>query len=238
MTLARGHATLGVVRAGIMGTGITQASVLAGIPVVPVDPVTDARTQAFDRIIGDLPHGRIRGRSEADDDHVVQSLQTGTSQIDDLATCDVVVEAVPKDLEIERAALSDIESVFGSETVIASNTPPIPITSLVAAAKRLTHVVGMNLLTPAPSMRLIEVVATQPSAPTSVLWAAQIRRLFGKRVVAPNGPGFPVNRCHRVYYGEPIRILPERSEHREERYRAAPFLIAAAHDGTVARGAA
>jgi 3-hydroxybutyryl-CoA dehydrogenase len=187
---------IGVVGAGTMGAGIAQLGVQAGVETWLHDPVPEA-----------LERGRQYVERYAAD--AADRLHPAAA-LDDLAECDLVIEAAPEDAPLKRKLFEDLAGICPPGTVLATNTSSILVTSLASAAAEPENVVGMHFFNPPPLMRLLEVVAAQQTGEHALALARATGEAMGKHViVARDGPGFLVNRCGRPFGGEALRLLQE-----------------------------
>src|SRR5688572_21350508 len=135
----------------------------------------------------------------------------GTVPLEELAGCEVVIEAAPEDLELKRALFRTLAGVVAEDAVLASNTSSLTVGAIAAAVPRPERVVGLHFFNPVPRMRLAELVAGPASAPEALARARAVAEAMGKQVVlAQDGPGFLVNRCNRPFGLEAMRIVQER----------------------------
>jgi 3-hydroxybutyryl-CoA dehydrogenase len=208
---------LGVVGAGTMGAGIAQTGIAAGFTVALYDTQPEALERGFERIRAGLRKSREKGLFSGDEGQAISTQLSAVNELEALADCDVVVEAAVENLEIKQQIFGTLSAACRPDAVLASNTSSIPITAIAAAANDPSQVVGLHFFNPAPLMRLVEVIRAQQSSEATVLRAAQIGRALGKEpILAPDGPGFLVNRCGRPFYGEPLRLLAERVADHEQ----------------------
>jgi 3-hydroxybutyryl-CoA dehydrogenase len=198
---------LGVVGAGTMGAGIAQLGCQAGAETRLLDADREALGRARERIAAGLEKAAAKGRAEQgaiDRLHLVET-------VGGLSGCDVVIEAIPEDLELKHRVLTEVASVAGDEAVLATNTSSLPVTQVAAGVPGPERVVGMHFFNPAPVMRLVEVVAGVATSEAAVDRVRALGEQMGKRViVASDGPGFLVNRCGRPFGLEALRCLQER----------------------------
>ena len=188
---------IGVVGAGTMGAGIAQLGVQAGMRTWLHDPVPDA-----------LDRGARNVRRYAED-AAAERLHLAAT-LDDLAQCELVIEAAPEDRELKRELFAGLSAICGPETVLATNTSSILVTALASAAARPENVVGMHFFNPPPLMKLLEVVRAEQTGKRALAVARAAGDAMGKQViVARDGPGFLVNRCGRPFGGEALRLLQE-----------------------------
>ena len=198
---------LGVVGAGTMGVGIAQLGCAAGMRTVLHDPVPEALEHGAAGVRRGLGRWVDKGRVGSD----AAALLSTAGSIEDLAGCDLVIEAAPERLDLKRELFSELSRVCGPEAVLATNTSSIPVTALASAAARPENVVGMHFFNPPPLMRLLEVIRADQTGDRAVEVAGEIGAAMGKEVIlAADGPGFLVNRCGRPFYTEALRCLQER----------------------------
>jgi 3-hydroxybutyryl-CoA dehydrogenase len=199
--------TLGVVGAGTMGAGIAQLGAAAGMRTLLHDPDPDALERGAEAARRGLARWAEKGRVGED----AAGLLEPVSSLDELAPCDLVIEAAPERAELKRDLFGALSMVCGDEVVLATNTSSIPVTSLAGAAARPENVVGMHFFNPPALMPLLEVIRADQSADATVELAMETGLAMGKEViVAADGPGFLVNRCGRPFSGEGLRLLQER----------------------------
>ena len=207
MTAAR---TLGVLGAGTMGAGIAQVAAQTGLDVLLHDPVPGATERARERIGGFLTRKSEKGELTADDVGAALDRITPASSLSALAATDVVIEAIPENLQLKRVAFERLDADAPPTTVLATNTSSLSIASIAAATRHPERVAGMHFFNPVPLMALVEVVAGPMTEPTVAERLADLARTLGKRpVMAADTPGFIVNRVARPYYLEAFRILGE-----------------------------
>jgi 3-hydroxybutyryl-CoA dehydrogenase len=200
---------LGVVGAGTMGAGIAQLGAAAGIETRLHDPVAEALESGLDGARRGLAKFAEKGRLD-DLDGAVARL-SGAATVGDLAGCELVIEAAPERPELKRDLFASLTEICGPDTILATNTSSIPVTSLAGAAGRPENVVGMHFFNPPPLMRLLEVIAADQTGERALAVARATGEAMGKTViVAADGPGFLVNRCGRPFYTEALRLLQER----------------------------
>jgi 3-hydroxybutyryl-CoA dehydrogenase len=198
---------LGVVGAGTMGAGIAQLGCAAGMRTLLHDPLPDALAAGEARARDGLERWAAKGRVEASAAELLQA----ASSLDDLAPCELVIEAAPERPELKRELFARLSEVCRPDAVLASNTSSIPVTSLAGAAQRPENVVGMHFFNPPPLMELLEVIRADQTGDRALAVARSAGEAMGKRVIlAADGPGFLVNRCGRPFAGEGLRLLAER----------------------------
>jgi 3-hydroxybutyryl-CoA dehydrogenase len=204
---------LGVVGAGTMGAGIAQLGAAAGMRTLLHDPVPGALERGAEGVRRGLSKWVEKGRV---DEHAVRLLEP-VGSLDELAPCELVIEAAPERAELKRDLFGALSMVCGDDVVLATNTSSIPITSLADAAARPENVVGMHFFNPPPLMPLLEVIRAEQSSDEVLALAREVGEAMGKEViVVADGPGFLVNRCARPFSSEGLRLLQERAATHEQ----------------------
>ncbi|HLO35298.1 MAG TPA: 3-hydroxyacyl-CoA dehydrogenase NAD-binding domain-containing protein, partial [Candidatus Deferrimicrobium sp.] len=204
---------IGVVGAGVMGSGIAQVALEAGHEVVLHDVDGAALARARDRIADGLTRRAARALSDPAgiDDwvgaRVARLRESGLlEQLGDEA--DVVVEAALESLELKETIFRTLDAVAEPATILATNTSAISIASIAAATRLPERVVGLHFFNPAPLMALVEVVAGPATVPRVAAAAAELVTSWGKTAVrSADAPGFIVNRVNRPFTLRALRLL-------------------------------
>ena len=199
---------IGVLGAGTMGAGIVQVAAEAGIKVVVHDPVTGAMQRARERIDGFLQRKVEKGQLDQAAATAASERISEAGSLEELGRADLVIEAIPEELELKRDAFRRLAAAAHPETILATNTSSLPVARIASASSRPERVVGMHFFNPVPLMALVEVIAgplTDPAVADAAVFAA--RRLGKTPVLAADTPGFIVNRVGRPFYLEALRIL-------------------------------
>ena len=203
-------ATVGVLGAGTMGTGIAQVAAEAGLEVRLHDPVPGAIDASVQRIAGFLDRRVSKGELSTGEAAASRGRIRPAGSLEEVAQADLVVEAIPEELELKREAFRRLDAAAPPPTTLATNTSSLSIARIAAATEHPERVVGMHFFNPVPLMGLVEVIAGPMTAGGIVDRVALTARLLGKTpVVATDTPGFIVNRVARPYYLEALRILGE-----------------------------
>ncbi len=211
MAAAGAARVIGVCGAGTMGRGIAQAAALGGLGVRLHDPVPEALDGAGERIAAGLDRGAERGRWSADDARAAAARVAAAARLDDLADCELVIEAAPEDLELKQRLFAQLADVVAPDCVLATNTSSLLVTAVAAATPHPERVVGLHFFNPAPLMRLVELVAGEASGEAALARAEAVGAAMGKRVIrAADVAGFVVNRCNRPFGLESLRLVQER----------------------------
>ena len=201
---------IGVLGAGTMGTGIAQVAAEAGLDVVMHDPIPGAVETSRERLAARLARRVEKGQLTAEAATAAEGRIRPVDTLEAVATADLVIEAIPEQLDLKLDAFRRLGDAAPPEATLATNTSSLSIARIAAATAHPERVVGMHFFNPVPMMALVEVVAGPMTADAIVDRVALLARLLGKTpVVAADTPGFIVNRVARPYYLEALRILGE-----------------------------
>lgn len=202
--------TVGVLGAGTMGAGIVQIAAEAGLEVLVHDPVEGATERARERIGGFLQRRVEKEQIDANEAADAMARMRPAASLEALAAADLVIEAIPEQLELKRDAFRRLDATAADEIILATNTSSLSVAGIAAATHRPERVVGMHFFNPVPLMALVEVVAGPQTSPEVTDTVALLARRLGKTpVVVADTPGFIVNRVARPYYLEAFRIIGE-----------------------------
>jgi 3-hydroxybutyryl-CoA dehydrogenase len=201
-------ARVGILGAGTMGAGIAQVAALGGLEAVVFDSDPEALESGQERIGEALAKGVERDRwSLAEGDAAVELL-FGTTELADLADCDLVIEAVPEILELKRELLSSVAAACGPETILASNTSSLRVSEIASEVPNPERVVGMHFFNPPVLMKLVEVVAAERSSEQALAATTAVAEQMGRTPIrAKDSPGFVANRLARPFSLESLRML-------------------------------
>ena len=201
---------VGVVGLGTMGAGIAQVCVQAGVETVGREVSDDLAERGRARIEHYLARGVEKGRLSADErDTALARLQT-TTELSDLAACDLVVEAIVEDLPAKQELFRALEGVVRPAAVLATNTSALSVTEIARATERPERVVGLHFFNPAPVLPLVEVVRAELSADEAVRTAFVFAERVGKTPIrCDDTPGFVVNRILIPLLNDCVRVLDE-----------------------------
>jgi 3-hydroxybutyryl-CoA dehydrogenase len=201
---------VGVVGLGTMGAGIAQVSVQSGFETVGREVNDELGERGRATIERYLARGVEKGRlSEGERDAALGRLAL-TTDLGDLAGCDLVIEAALEELELKRELFAELDRVTRPDAVLATNTSALSVSEIAEATERPHRVVGMHFFNPAPVLPLVEIVRGRESSDEAVdaayAWAEQA----GKRPVRCNDtPGFIVNRILIPLLNDCVRVLDE-----------------------------
>ena len=205
------RALVAVIGAGTMGAGIAQVALEGGWHVRLHDSAPGTTDRAVDRIRAGLTR-RAEKAGAADPARAASGqlleLEVVPSVTDAAAGAHLVIEAVVEDLEAKRRLFAELEDGVDGDTILATNTSALSVTSIAEAVARPERVIGLHFFNPAPVLPLVEVVAGGRSAEWSVDRAAGIVEAWGKAAIrVKDSPGFIVNRVNRPFTLEPLRLL-------------------------------
>jgi 3-hydroxybutyryl-CoA dehydrogenase len=193
-----------------MGAGIAQVAVQAGFPTIGrelSDELAERGRATIERYLG---RGVERGRLTADERDRALARFSPATALDDLASCDLVIEAVLEELELKRDVFAELDRVCRPDAVLATNTSALSVAEIAAATQRPDRVVGMHFFNPAPVLPLVEIVRAPRSSQEAVDAAYAWAERAGKQPVRCNDtPGFIVNRILIPLLNDCVRVLDE-----------------------------
>jgi 3-hydroxybutyryl-CoA dehydrogenase len=189
-----------------MGAGIAQLAVEAGIETVGREVTSDLGETARGRIDHFLTRKIEKGQLESFD----IGLLTLTTDLADLADCDVVIEAIVEELGPKRELFAELDRICRGDAVLATNTSALSVTEIAGATSTAERVVGMHFFNPAPLMPLVEIVRTELTSDEAFEAAYALGERLGKHPIrCHDTPGFVVNRVLIPLLNDCIRVLDE-----------------------------
>jgi 3-hydroxybutyryl-CoA dehydrogenase len=201
---------IGVVGAGTMGSGIAQVAATNGYEVVMRDVEERFVDRGFDAIEGSLSRFVDRDRLTEDEAEDVVDRIEGTTEMADLADCDLVVEAVVEEMDVKAEVFGELDDLLDEDVLLATNTSTLSITSLASATATPSRVVGLHFMNPVPIMEGVEIVVGEKSSDEAVDLADAIAEDLGKKTWrSDDKPGFVVNRILMPWINEGIRAFDE-----------------------------
>jgi len=203
---------VGVLGCGLMGSGIAQVAATAGFDTVVKEVSDEFINKGFAGIEKSLSRFADKGTITADQQREIRGRLSGTTNFDDLADCDIIIEAIIENLEEKRNTYSQLDGLCKPETIFASNTSSLSITEMMTATSsaRQTRFVGLHFFNPVPLMKLVEVVRTILTDESVYEQAVDFGKKLGKVPVrASDKTGFIVNRLLVPYMLDSIRALEE-----------------------------
>jgi 3-hydroxybutyryl-CoA dehydrogenase len=200
---------VGVLGCGLMGSGIAQVSATAGFEVIVLEVEQKFLDKGFAAIEKSLAKFAEKGNLKESPETVRRRLK-GTTKKQDLADCDIVIEAIIEDLHEKRKMYASLDPIVKKEGIFASNTSSISITEMMTAGKRPERFVGLHFFNPVPLMKLVEVVKTIAAAEDVYETAYNFAKKLGKVPVRTSDKtGFIVNRLLVPYMLDAIRAFEE-----------------------------
>ncbi len=203
---------ISVIGSGTMGRGIAYVSALAGYTTVLNDVDQSRLEDAMRWVDRTLEKAIEKGKVQRSE---LEGIRERISVVDDLEAAsrnaDVIIEAVPEDLELKRELFSQADLFCGPETLLASNTSSISITELASSVERRDRFVGMHFFNPVPVMKLLEVVVGERTSDETIADARRLAESFGKEaIVVRDVPGFASSRLGIALGLEAIRMVEEK----------------------------
>jgi 3-hydroxybutyryl-CoA dehydrogenase len=201
---------IGIVGAGTMGSGISQVAALTGYDIVMQDVSEEATDRGLSTIVKSLQRLADREKITADAKDVAIRKITTTTDLSDLADCDLVIEAATENMTLKLDLFKEIDKVTRLETIIASNTSSLSLTKLASVSNRPDKVIGMHFFNPVPMMALVEIIRALQTSDDTFTSVDELTRELGKIPVSvKDSPGFVVNRMLVPMINEAVFILYE-----------------------------
>jgi 3-hydroxybutyryl-CoA dehydrogenase len=200
---------VGVLGCGLMGSGIAQVSATAGFEVTSLEVEQKFIGRGFVTIRKSLDKLAEKGQLSESPDAIFRRLK-GTTRKEDLADCDIIVEAIIENLEEKKKMFASLDSIVKPSAIFASNTSSISITDTMTATKRADRFVGMHFFNPVPLMKLVEVIRTIVTPDEIFETVCAFGEKLGKVPVRTSDrPGFIVNRLLLPYLVDAVRAFEE-----------------------------
>ena len=202
--------SIAIVGAGAMGRGIAQIAAQAGSQVTLFDAHAPALQSAETQLRAQWQRLLDKERISPEQLQAYTGRLRFAQDLKDLATCDLVIEAIAENLQAKRALFKDLEALVPASTVLASNTSSLSITALATGMQHPGRFAGFHFFNPVPLMKVVEVIAGLHTAPATTAALRQYAHDMGhKPVLAQDTPGFIVNHAGRGYGTEALRIVSE-----------------------------
>jgi 3-hydroxybutyryl-CoA dehydrogenase len=198
--------TVGVLGCGLMGSGIAQVCAAAGYQTIVREVDQAFLDKGLGRIKKFLEDGVAKGKVAAEARDATLGHLSGTTSVEALAGCDLVIEAIIESLDDKRTIYAALEQVVGAHTIFLSNTSSLCITELAAATTRPDRFGGLHFFNPVPLMKLVEVIRALTTSDETYQTVFAFAQSLGKEpITAPDRPGFIVNRLLVPYLLDAIR---------------------------------
>jgi 3-hydroxybutyryl-CoA dehydrogenase len=200
---------VGVLGCGLMGSGIAQVAAMAGYDVTVLEVEQKYLDKGFAGIEKSLAKFAEKGTIK-ETPQAVRARLRGTTSKQDLADCDIVIEAIIENVEEKKKMYASLDPIVKKEAIFASNTSSISVTELLTSVKRPERFIGLHFFNPVPLMKLVEVVKTIATAPDVYDAAYEFGKKLGKVPVRTSDKtGFIVNRLLVPYMLDAIRAYEE-----------------------------
>ena len=203
---------VGVLGAGLMGSGIAQIAAASGYEVTLVEISDELVKKGLSGIEKSLAKFVEKGTITTDQKDATLARLKGSTNLEDLADADIIIEAIIENLQIKRETYAKLDQLCKAETIFASNTSSLSITEMMTATRveRQRRFVGMHFFNPVPLMKLVEVIKTILTDEAVYAEAAALAESFGKTVVKTSDKtGFIVNRLLVPFMLDAIRVYEE-----------------------------
>lgn len=199
---------VGVCGCGLMGSGIAEISARAGYEVLVREVDDQFLQKGLGRIDKSLSRAVEKGKATEEDKKKILGKLKGTTRLEELSDCDLVVEAITENLEEKAKLYRELDTLVKKDAIFASNTSSLSVTEMAAFTQRPDHFVGLHFFNPVPVMRLVEVVRAEVTSQETYESAKRFAESVGKTVVScGDTPGFVVNRLLVPYLLDAIRAL-------------------------------
>lgn len=199
---------VGVLGCGLMGAGIAQVCAQAGFTTVVREVEQTFLDKGMQRIQGLLAKDVSKGKLSADQQEATLSRLRGTISFEDLADCDLIIEAIVENIEAKREVFTALDVLCPSHTIFVSNTSSLTIVEMAAVTKRADRFAGLHFFNPVPVMKLVEIVSAITTSPETVQTLREFSQALGKTSIeARDTTGFIVNRLLVPYLLDAVRVL-------------------------------
>jgi 3-hydroxybutyryl-CoA dehydrogenase len=198
--------TVGVLGCGLMGSGIAHVCAASGYKTIVREVEEPFLKKGMGRIEKFLSDGVEKGKVTADAQQKTLGNLSGTTKLEDLKGCDLIVEAIIENIDEKSKAFGVLDGVVGDRTIFCSNTSSLCITELAANTKRPDRFAGLHFFNPVPLMKLVEVIRALTTSDATYQQVFAFAQSLGKEpITAPDKPGFIVNRLLVPYLLDAIR---------------------------------
>jgi len=199
---------VGVVGCGTMGAGIAQICAQSGYQVVISEINDELLSKGLASLNSFLSKSVEKGKLSQQDKDALLSRIKGTTNTQDLADCDLVIEAVIENMDLKKKIFTELDKICPGHAILATNTSCLSIIDLATATSRPDKVLGLHFFNPVPLMKLLEIVKTIATSDDTLEIAKDFGKTLGKTaVIAQDAPGFIVNRLMIPFILNAIRML-------------------------------
>ena len=208
---------VGVVGCGLMGRGIAEVSARAGYDVVVSEINRELLDKGLGAVKGSLAKAVEKGKMAQDDANSLLARIKGTTDMVEFKDCDLVVEAAIENLDLKKKIFIDLDRICNPGAILSTNTSCLSVMDVAAVTKRPDKVLGCHFFNPVPLMKLLELVKTITTSKETLEMAVEWGKSLGKTViVAPDRPGFIVNRSFLPYMVEAFEMYENGVATRED----------------------
>lgn len=201
---------VGIVGAGIMGSGLTQVCAQSGYDTLVLEinqEVLNKGIQSIDSVLNRLTS---KGKITQQDKDSIMSRIKGTTDIGDFFGCDFVIEAVTEDIALKKNIFGRLDKICPKHTILASNTSVLSVAAIASATNRKEQVLGMHFSNPVPVQKIVEIIKTVATSEDTTSTAVRFSESIGKTVVITKDlPGFISNRVFTPFLLNAIRLVQE-----------------------------
>jgi len=215
--MAREFHTVGVVGLGIQGAGVAEVFARAGVAVVGVEVDADGIARGRARVEHSTERAVAGDKLTEVERTELLGRITYTSELDDLAGCDLVVEAVTENLDLKAGVFAQLDKITPTDTILATNTSSLSVTEIGVHTGRPERVIGMHFFNPAPVLRFVEVVRTVVTEPDVITDVENLLRKIGNTtLVIGDRAGFLANSLLFSYLNHAVLMYEQRYATRED----------------------
>jgi len=201
---------VGVLGAGLMGSGIAEVCAKAGYETRVREVSEDLAVKGLARLEGSLARAVEKKKLAPEERDAARGRLSTTTLLADLADCDLIVEAIVENLDVKKETFRELDRLCKPETIFCSNTSSLTITEMSAATKRADRFAGLHFFNPVPVMKLVEVVRTIATSEETEKIVFEFAKSLGKEPIrAQDNSGFIVNRLLVPYLLDAVRALEE-----------------------------
>ena len=204
------YKSIGVIGAGTMGGGISMNFANVGIPVTIVEQNQERLDKGLSIIRKNYENTANKGRISVEDVEKRTSLIVGSTSIEDLSECDLIIEAVFENMDLKKEIFRTLDKIMKDGAILATNTSALDVNEIAAETKRPEDVIGLHFFSPANVMRLLEIVRGEKTSKSVVATSMQMAKSIGK-IAAVVGvcPGFVGNRILAQRQREANKLILE-----------------------------